>query len=1085
MSKDASMGDRSTLVKYLRDMGHSNERVEHEPDSQVNNIFEYLIANSQDGRRLYTGLQSLLKLQILKTAVATLRPVNSLSRGLRNLFDTYPTPQQSEALVEIGKNEAEKGFFYSPKGVHSQKFIFNQNIDWHSGTRHPEFDPNPNNRKRTLRMNKAMKKIHQTGRQISEIFSPTKESFFQNELIEKGVKSFPEQHLQPLFTKIIDESVMFQSNKTPDIHVSTDKKTGEKDIVYGKLENYPINSCVRLVFRNEITDAHSEPVYRYADLTLEQYHNLIHGEKSKKIPFSISHTLTNGMNQEIQAHFTKHGIKVSELDDWFENEAQPTVLGAKPIDQTYPHPLESIKDPRVAISCLTYFSTNKDGIYKPESIDLNSGHAQATGSPVKSFMDRVILPITKIKGEKVESHYMLDTSTEAEFTITPVFDSTIAKRSPNLAEQLKQLYLNSFSNKGARDLAEILNVAETLIQIKTPEAFIKLISNNKKMHKWLYDHGSPHFTPESTSQVTDFYVKAIEAVTHKPSYLSTEPDTLEPGNTNALQMAVYCNGHIKDILDIVDQTIGALTHKEVSQNGQIVDSKTMGTDIIFSSNDKNELILKPSFVNLLISNIGFAEEKARAKNNQSAASFLALAVGALRDSVEKSSNSLAETLMMQLMASGHESNLGTLSSEMQQRVSQWLFKTALSRTTIYGISQSGTEFAARNQPDDPLAIWEIVNQTNDAHLIDGMIAQARSKFSDISELDYHDQLALLWLQNKSLEITMKDPSTTASYQAKLERYEIESAQSFKSWNNQEKYQLDQSISDIIRHYDELGRLPENLRELEKDDYKNFNQSIAKYAELSGISIDQAYTQLKARIKQCSSVNLHTPQDIIYKQILHDDAQLTSNEIENIKTHNKERAEDVNLTGLYMNGYAFTSLDTAIEQASYSADLYSDLSMIGDRITSTLAQFLSNNPKNKKYVHEINQQQSAWHSHKSLSVLVYAVTQAIGSHAHYLHQVVSTSYKLSPNISLDTIEQTNPDNINMLLDQNPILTKLDYDDPENIQLLCNEAQHQEISASCVTNYLYKLSLEKTGLKDWLVGFVDPTTGKLAQLKDLKN
>ncbi len=115
------------------------ERLPIQPD-YITQSFQAMRENSLDGPQVYAeSITKTLKLKILQTGLTRIDAIRAILRRGPDL-NRYITPREVLSTEAIGNTEHTFGFFFSPKGVHERKEIFDDNLEWYSGNVHPDFD---------------------------------------------------------------------------------------------------------------------------------------------------------------------------------------------------------------------------------------------------------------------------------------------------------------------------------------------------------------------------------------------------------------------------------------------------------------------------------------------------------------------------------------------------------------------------------------------------------------------------------------------------------------------------------------------------------------------------------------------------------------------------------------------------------------------------------------------------------------------------------------------------------------------------------------------------------------------------------
>ncbi len=887
---------------------------------------------------------------------------------------------------------------------------------------------------------------------------------------------------------------LYRHNKKPDI-VAKSKK-GIREIDYGKTENYTADQAVRLVFRDNIAEnnatTHSSRVFRYADLTLDQYHSILLDSKD---PYVLGKLLCNGLDIPINDELAKLGIKVSSIDSWYENDGNIIAVGAQSTKLESPHLLSLIRDPRFAATSLIEFDLDEAReSFTPRRLTHRSGHSQSTAVPVKKQLAETVIKLAKNKSGKRPESTLLTGRDPVEYGQTQLYDSELARLSPNLAHDQASLYFNSFSNPAAAELCKIFNLAEINVNQELPKDLISLVKLNGLLHQL------NHFHPDAKPLNTDYWAKTLLAITGQPAYKATEPN-VGPDVTNALQMALVFNQGLPHIQRIIEKTRASLTRKEV--NSSHFASPELA-NITHNSDMDGNLSVDDVFAQLLREQIAITEETNNAKDGHAIANTLALAVGPLRDLTEGFSNDAAATLLAQLLSGSQVSNINSITKEEANLVAHSSFTTADARTVVNGVGIINNEATFRHQPDDPVTFMEILGKYDNPELYAKLIRKALETTKDpktgeykLWELDTGDLNAILWLEGR---LKQSEASTAENLLDHREKIYL-NHEKITILNKIERLVpseiVERKIISIIKegqYYEETGRKSGVfLTDVQKEKLRPL---IAEYCQMVGIEKDDYIDELELRKSQCIALykeevsNSHsqdeslkdsrhglaylgTKKDAIYLKRIRKQLTLSDQDLAAGINNTTSQLNRVNLDSLTLGDQNFTNLETAIEAANKDSSLKTELLLVANRISTILTELNDSGLEDKKIIDDIRNTYKFQIAHRAISTNVDTAINIIGHTAFYIHYLVSSHYQIGSNTAITHENSTYIGKISENID-------FDYKNPTHYPILCQQSKEAGIPPEAVSDYIFNIVLSSTNVLPWIREYADPNDGYLASL-----
>ncbi|MBP9703079.1 hypothetical protein KBD69_05420 [Candidatus Woesebacteria bacterium] len=1083
-------------------------------DDHITRSLESMRNNSLDGSEIYnSSLIKKIKLSILQTGLSRIDAMRAVLRRGPDL-NRYITPKEVLSTEAIGNSEHKFGFFFSPKGVHEQKRIYGDNLKWYSGTAHPEFDPIKNKkiaRSKNTRANRLISAIRSKITNKTDNYDKYKEPIRYKVPDSRTIKEAKRvSKIQPLVTKLIDDTMrLYRHNKKPDI-VAKSKK-GIREIDYGKTENYTPEQAVRLVFRDNVAElaiANSDRVFRYADLTLDQYHAMI---LESNDPYALGKLLCNGLNNKLKEEFSRLDIKINSVDSWYENDGNIIAIGAQSTKSESPHLLSLIRDPRFAATSLIEFDLDEAReSFTPRRLTHRSGHSQSTAVPVKKQLAETVVKLAKNKSGKPPSSSLLTARDPIDYDQTAIYDPELAKLSPNLALDQANLYFNSFANPAAAELCKIFNLAEINLRQELPKDMITLVKLNSLLHQ------KNHFHPDAKPLNTDYWAKALLAITGQPAYKATEPN-VAPDVTNAVQMALAFNEGLPHIQRLIEKTKQSLTKKEI-RSPSYADPEILS--ITHNSDTEGNISIDDVFAILLRQQMAITEETNNAKEGHAIANTLALAVGPLRDLTEGFSNDAAATLLAQLMSGSQVSNLNSITKEEANLVAHSSFTTAGSRTVVNGVGIINNEATFRHQPDDPVTFMEILSKYDNPELYSKLIRKALETTKDpktgeykLWELDQGDINTILWLEGR---LKQSQTLTDKEVSANTRRLLLHKNEETLLRKYESLLPIDVIENKIIKlfqngNYDDSTFTSSEPRVwLSDKQVTEFNKLVKEYSAISGVAEADYTQQLFQSIRECLalykseisqqrndlSLNifdepdyhpselqlryglsyLGTSKDRVYterrKRLLSLDAYVIAYAAE----YATSRSVDVQLDTLTLGDQHFTNLETAIEAANKDSALKTELLLVANRISNILTELNGSDPEDKKVIEDIRNTYRFLITHRAISTNVDTAVNIVGHTAFYIHYLVSNLY------SGVTTETSHPpiknDDVSKLAEN----IGFDYQNPTHYSLLCQQASAAGIPADAVSNHIFNLVLKSTDVLPWIREYADPSDGYLASLSN---
>lgn len=1069
--------------------------------------------HSIDGASVYDKkFTKQLKLSILRTGLSRIDAMRAMLRRGPDL-NRYITPKEVLSTEAIGNSEHKFGFFFSPKGVHEQVRVFGDNLEWYGGNIHPDFDPHKNKlvaRAKRTRVHRLISTLRTRLSNASDELPQFKESS-RSEVPElhKTTESKRVAKMQPLITKLIDDTMrLYRHNKKPDITSKT-YNNGVREIDYGKTENYDPNQAVRLVFRDNIAEkaiAYSDRVFRYADLTLDQYHALILDSKD---PYALSKILCNGLDNNTKAELDRLNIKISSVDTWYENDGNIIAIGAQSTKSKSPHLLNLIRDPRFAATSLIEFDLDENReSFTPRRLTHRSGHAQSTAVPVKKQLADTVVKLAKNKSGKPPSSTLLTERDPIDYNQTPIYDPELAKLSPNLALDQANLYVNSFANPAAAELCKIFNLAEINLRQELPKDMISLVKLNSLLHQ------QNRFHPDAKPLNTDYWAKAQLAITGQPAYKATEPN-VAPDVTNALQMALVFNEGLPHIQRLTEKTKQTLTKKEV-KSSSYADPEI--SSITHNSDTEGNIKIDDVFAILLRQQMAITEETNNAKEGHAIANTLALAVGPLRDLTEGFSNDAAATLLAQLMSGSQVSNINSITKEEANLVVHSSFTTAGSRTVVNGVGIINNEMTFRHQPDDPVTFMEILSKYDNPELYAKLIRKALETTKDpttgkykLWELDQGDLNAILWLEGR---LKQSEKLSDKEVSANTKRLLLHKNEETLLRKYEHLLPIDVIENKIIKllqngNYDDSTfKASEPKVWLSDKQVAEFNRLVKEYSTITGIDETDYTQQLFQSVREClalyksevsqqsedPNINifaepiyhpskphlryglsyLGTPKDRVYTERRKRLLSLDAHDIAYAAEYAASRSVDVQLDAITLGDKHFTNLETAIESANKDSKLKTELLLIANRISNILTGLNGSSSEDKKVIEEMRNTYRFLITHRAISTSVDTAVNIVGHTAFYIHYLVSNLYG---GIYIEHTKSSNKDvNISELAEN----MGFDYQNPTHYTLLCQQAGAAGIPADEVSNHVFNLVLKSTDILPWIRQIAEPRDGYLASL-----
>lgn len=1095
--KEKSAGDDflikvGELTKPEKDHEHSRDYISASLDTMRD--------HSIDGASIYNNkFTKQLKLSILRTGLSRIDAMRAMLRRGPDLH-RYITPKEVLSTEAIINSEERFGFGFSPKGVHEQVRVFGDNIEWYGGNIHPDFDPHRNrliSRAKRTRSNKLLTTIKSIITNTSDNTSSNQKDRKDKPLTKITKESKRVAKMQPLITKLIDDTMrLYRHNKKPDITSKTNK--GVREIDYGKTENYDPNQAVRLVFRDNIAEkaiAYSDRVFRYSDLTLDQYHALILDSKD---PYALGKILCNGLDNNTKAELDRLNIKISSVDTWYENDGNIITIGAQSTKSKSPHLLNLIRDPRFAATSLIEFDLDESlESFTPRRLTHRSGHAQSTAVPVKKQLAETVVKLAKNKSGKPPSSTLLTERDPIDYNQTPIYDPELAKLSPNLAQDQANLYVNSFANPAAAELCKIFNLAEINLRQELPKDMISLVKLNSLLHQ------QNRFHPDARPLNTDYWAKTLLAITGQPAYKATEPN-VAPDVTNALQMALVPNEGLPHIQRLIEKTKQTLTTKAV-KSSRYADPEI--TSITHNSDTEGNLSVDEIFAILLRQQMAVTEETNNAKEGHAIANTLALAVGPLRDLTEGFSNDAAATLLAQLLSGSQVSNINSISKEEASLVVHSSFTTAGSRTVVNGVGIINNEMTFRHQPDDPVTFMEILSKYDNPELYLKMIRIALETTKDeatgeykLWELDRGDLNAILWLEGRMRQSSETKPEKNSQIWENILSAHQRDVILLKLQLLKPADAVEHRIVKIIQdgQFDEPNNNEPGVY-LSLEQKKKILPLVDEYCRLSGITKDAYLDELSLRVKSCLLVHkkeissnidsekdprilrpsyglsyLGTKKDAVYMERRKKILALNEDEIAAAKRKTTDQIGRVSLDSLTLGDQQFTNLSTAIEAANKDSKLKTELLLVANRISNILTELNESSSADKKVIEEMRNTYRFLITHRAISTNVDTAINIVGHTAFYIHYLVSNLY------SGVYIERTNSSSNNINISELAENIGFDYQNPTHYTLLCQQAGAAGIPADEVSNHIFNLVLKSTDVLPWIRQIADPREGYLASL-----
>ncbi len=908
-----------------------------------------------------------------------------------------------------------------------------------------------------------------------------------------------------MVTKLIDDTMrLYRHNKKPDIVARA--KQGAREIDYGKTENYTPDQSVRLVFRDNIAEyaiAHSDRVFRFADLTLDQYHSLILDSKD---PYSLSKLLCNGLDERIANELSLLNIKVNSIDTWYENDGNIIAIGAQSTQSQSPHLLELIRDPRFAATSLIEFDfDSKQESFTPRRLTHRSGHSQCTAMPVKKQLAETVIKLANNPDNHAPTSTLLNKSDPIEYDQTSIYDPELAKLSPTLALDQANLYTNSFANPAASELCKLFNLAEITVTEAIPSDLIKLVKLNGQLHQL------NHFHPDAKPLNTDYWAKTLLALTGQPAYKATEPE-VGPDVTNALQMALVFNNGLPYIQRLIDKTRHALSKKELSSDAF---AQPDITDITHNSDLDGNLSLDDVFAILLKQQMTVTEETNNAKKGHAIANVLALAVGPLRDATEGLSNDAAATLLALLMSGSQVSNINSTSAQEAGLIAQSKFTTAGSRTVVNEVGIINNEVTFRHQPDDPVTFMEILSKYDNPELYLKLIRIALNTTKDentgeykLWELDQGDINAILWLKGRfrQSQALSKKTQTKVIKRIFLNKQEQVLLRKFEQLIPIDI--IENQIIQIVQQgqYDEVNDSKPSvfLTDKQKDKLRPL---VAKYCQLTNREKDEYLYELENRVRDCFSIYqsevtalkndqavnqfldpdfnptipnaknglayLGTKKDTIYAERRKRLLSLDAYDISRAFDQTIFQATNVNLDSLTLGDEQYTNLSTAIEAANKDSKLKTELLLVANRVANTLTELGGSKDSDRQVVEDIRSTYKYLITHRAISTNVDTAIQIIGHTAFYIQYLVGSHY------GSDVLPNINGDPAKTVQDISDKLS-FNYNNPNHYKELCQQAREAGVPPELVTNHIFNLVLAKTNVLPWIRDHYDSELGFLPSL-----
>lgn len=1104
--------EESSAARLLKATGEITHP-ENGPEITVDHItrsLESMRDYSLDGPEIFNdSLIKKIKLSILQTGLSRIDAMRAALRRGPDL-NRYITPKEVLSTEAIGNSEHKFGFFFSPIGVHEQKRIYGDNLKWYSGTAHPDFDPIKNKkiaRSKNTRANRLISAIRSKITNKTDDYNKYKEPIRYKVPDSHTIKEAKRvSKIQPLVTKLIDDTMrLYRHNKKPDI-VATSKK-GIREIDYGKTENYTPDQAVRLVFRDNISEqaiANSDRVFRYADLTLDQYHALI---LESNDPYALGKLLCNGLNKNLKEELSRLNIKINAVDSWYENDGNIIAIGAQSTKSESPHLLSLIRDPRFAAASLIEFDLDEAReSFTPRRLTHRSGHAQSTAVPVKKQLAETVIKLAKNKSGKRPESTLLTGRDPVEYGQTQLNDSELARLSPNLAHDQASLYFNSFSNPAAAELCKIFNLAEINVNQELPKDLISLVKLNGLLHQL------NHFHPDAKPLNTDYWAKTLLAITGQPAYKATEPN-VGPDVTNALQMALVFNQGLPHIQRIIEKTRASLTRKEV--NSSHFASPELA-NITHNSDMDGKLSVDEVFAALLRQQIAITEETNNAKDGHAIANTLALAVGPLRDLTEGFSNDAAATLLAQLLSGSQVSNINSITKEEADLVVHSEFTTAGSRTVVNGVGIINNKATFRHQPDDPVTFMEILGKYDNPELYAKLIRKALETTKDpktgeykLWELDTGDLNAILWLEGRLKQSQSLSPKEVS---ANLRTLFLQKNEEVLLKKYEKLLPLDMVENKIIKiiqngQFNEEANSPEPVVWLSDKQVREFNSLVKTFSDLSGVDQNEYKQQLFQSIRECISLYkseiviqksnpelnkfsdpdynptipglkyglsyLGTPKDRVYTERRKRLLSLNAGEIVTALQDSSSIAHHVQLDSLTLGDQNFTNLETAIEAANKDSSLKTELLLVANRISTILTALNDSGSDDKKIIDDIRNTYKFQIAHRAISTNVDTAINIIGHTAFYIHYLVASHYGSSeirtPGLEYVSDISTIAENISF-----------DYHNPTHYTTICQRAKEAGIPPEAVSDYIFNIVLSSTNVLPWIREYADPNDGYLASL-----